>query len=133
MNNNRALAMPRHVAQLITLPLESMGLQPSDAQDDLISCPLHYEDGTVLSLVVMCIAERRWFRETPMLVISAVTTEGSRTAIKVHFRDTMKPPNGPSDVAFTVRLSAKVRAIAWTIAATNGMGECLSLPGRPLA
>jgi hypothetical protein len=39
--------MPEYVAQLITLPLQRMGLQPSDAQDDLIRVPLQYEDGAL--------------------------------------------------------------------------------------
>lgn len=129
---NRALTMPAYIARLITMPLKRMGLQPSEAQDDLISCPLQYEDGTVLSLVVMCIAKRRWFREKPALVISAVTLEGSPRTVTVHLSETMDAPIGPDDLPFAVRLSAKVRAIAWTIAATGAMGECVSLPGRPM-
>lgn len=129
--NNRALTMPEHVAQLITLPLERLGLQPSDARDELISCPLHYEDGTVVSLVVICITKRGWFRERPALVISAMSMEGSTRTTRVHFRESMDYPTGPDDLPFTTRLSAKVRAIAWAIAATGGMGECISLPGRP--
>lgn len=130
---DRVLTMPKYVARLITMPLERMGLQPSESQDDLISCPLRYEDGSVLSLVVMCIAKRGWFRETPALVISAVTLEGSPRTAMVHFRDTMDYPTGPDDLPFAVRISTKIRAIAWTIAATGDMGECLSLPGRPMA
>ena len=130
---NRTLKMPEHVAQLITMPLERMGLRPSDVQNDFISYPLQYEDGTVLSLVVMCIAKRGWFREKPVLIISAVTQEGSPRTAKVHFRDSMDYPAGPDDLPFALRISAKIRAIAWTIAATGDMGECLSLPGRPIA
>ena len=55
----RALAMPQYVANAVRMPLVRMGLQPSEAQDDLVSCPLEYEDGTVLSLILMCIAKRR--------------------------------------------------------------------------
>ena len=123
--------MPDYVAQLIRLPLVRMGLNPSDAEDDVITCPLSYEDNSVVTLAVMCIAQRGWFGDKPALVVSAVTMEGDRRAVEVHFRDTMNIPTGPNDLPFTARLSAKVRAIAWTIAATSNRGECVSLPGRP--
>jgi hypothetical protein len=126
---NRALAMPEYVAQLITLSLVRMGLTP-DAEDDLITCSLIYEDGTELSLVTMCIAERGWFRERPMLVVSIVTLANDTRPIQVHAQGTMPVPTGPNDFPFLVRLSAKVRAAAWSLAATSRMGECVSLPGR---
>ena len=123
---NRPLAMPDYVARLVRMPLAQMNLEPSDLEDDIVSCSLLYESGDVLSLVVMCIAKRGWFRDKPMLVVSAVTMEGTPRTVKVHFRETMDLPTSPSDLLFTTRLSAKVRAIAWTISATSNMGKCLA-------
>ena len=128
---NRALAMPEYVAQLIILPLVRMGLDPSDAEDDVVTCPLLYEDGSTLSLAVMCIAQRRWFSEKPTLVVSVVRAEGDRRPAKVYFRETMTVPASANDLRFIARFSAKVRAMAWTVAAIGNMGECLSVPGRP--
>ena len=59
---NRALAMPEYVEKLISVQLTLIGLHPK-TQDDVIVCPLMYEDGSALSLVTMCMAKRGWFRE----------------------------------------------------------------------
>jgi hypothetical protein len=126
----RALAMPAYVAQLIRMPLARMELEPSEAEEDIVSCALHYENGTVLSLVVMCIAKRGWFRETPMLVVSIVGLESNTGAVQVHSRETMAVPADPDDVQFVLSFTAMVRAMAWTVAATNNIGECVSLPGK---
>lgn len=40
----RALAMPEYVAELVRLPLARMGLEPNEAKDDIVTCPLAYED-----------------------------------------------------------------------------------------
>jgi hypothetical protein len=127
----RALAMPEYVAQLIRLPLARMKLEPSEAEDDIVSCSLLYENGSVLSLVVMCIAKRGWFREKPMLVVSIVALDETTRAVQVHSSETIAVPTDANDVLFMIRLVAMVRASAWTVAATSNMGECLSLPGRP--
>jgi hypothetical protein len=129
----RALAMPNYVAELVRLPLVRMDLEPSEAEDDLVTCPLLFEDGTVLSLVVMCVAKRGWFREKAVLIVSVVSLDENSRAVQVYMRDTMDVPSGPSDLPFAIKLSAKVRAIAWSLAATSNMGECVSLPGRPPA
>jgi hypothetical protein len=129
---NRALAMPDYVAQLIQLPLARMKLEPSEAEDDIVSCSLLYENGAVLSLVVMCVAKRGWFREKPMLVVSIVELDEHTRAVQVHSRETMAVPTDPDDVLFVLRLTSMIRAMTWTVAATSNMGECISLPGRPL-
>jgi hypothetical protein len=127
----RALAMPEYVAELIRMPLARMKLEPSEAEDDIVSCSLTYENGAVLSLVVMCIAKRGWFRETPLLVVSIVELDDNTRAVQVHSRETMAVPTGPDDLLFVLRFSSMVRAMAWTLAATSDVGECVSLPGAP--
>lgn len=127
---NRALTMPEYVADLVRLPLLRLGLEPSPLQDDIVTCSLMYEDGTELSVVVMCVAERRWFRERPVLLLSFVEFDGNTRATKVYHTERMPVPTGPSDFPFMVQVSIRVRAIAWSLAATAGMGECRSLPGR---
>jgi hypothetical protein len=131
MTNHQALAMPDYVAQLVRLPLARMNLEPSEVEGDIVSCPLLYEDGTMLSLVVLCVSERGWFREKPMLVLSIVALDQNTRAVRIYCRETISAPTGPSDLPFMIRLSAKVRANAWTLAVTEKMGECVSLPGRP--
>jgi hypothetical protein len=124
---NRALAMPDYVAQLIRLP--RMGLEPSEATDDIVTCPLLYEDGTVLSLVVMCIAKRGWFnREKPALAISIVALSEATRAARVYLSETVAVPTDDSDLPFMLRFVAMVKAMIWTHAATGNMGECKSFP-----
>lgn len=130
---HRALAMPGYVAQLIRMPLARMKLEPSEAQDGTVSCSLLYGNGAVLSLVVMCIAQRRWFGEKPMLVTSIVGLDDNTRAVQVHSRETMALPAEPDDIQFVLRFTAMVRAMAWTLAATRNVGECVSLPERPFA
>lgn len=127
---NRALAMPDYVAQLIRMPLARMRLTPSEAEDDIVSCSLVYENGTVLSLLVMCIGKRGWFREKPMLAVSIIELNDDTGTVKVHSSETTDVPTDSSDLPFTLRLTAMVRAMAWTVASVSGMGECVSLPGR---
>ncbi|WP_290886926.1 hypothetical protein [Hoeflea sp.] len=57
----RALAMPAFVAKLITEEVLRLGLEPNIQGGDVVFAPLTHEDGSELSLVIMCIGERRWF------------------------------------------------------------------------
>jgi hypothetical protein len=109
-----------------------MRLNPSEAVDDLVTCPLLYENGSVLSLAVMCIGRRRWlYWETATLVISIVELHETTRIARVFSNKTMAVPTDPNDVPFLLSFSACVRAMAWTLAVTGNMGECMSLPGRP--
>ncbi|AZO57056.1 MULTISPECIES: hypothetical protein [unclassified Mesorhizobium] len=129
---NDALIMPGYVAELVKLCLAKLGLIPSDGHKDIITASLLYEDGTELSIIVMCRAQRSWFREKPILAVSIAKLDTSMRATDIYFRDVMPVPHSPSDLQFLLAFSANVRAMAWTVSATNGMGECISLPGRPL-
>jgi hypothetical protein len=103
----RALAMPNYVASLTTLQLTLIGLQPQ-ARDDIIFCPLIYEDGSALSFVTMCVARRGWLRETPMLVLSIVELDGSTS----HLRNTCTN---------TVNAIRQVQANGWGWISFNGL------------
>ena len=128
----QVLAMPDDIATLVRIPLARLGLDPSDVTDDMVMCSLDYEDGTVVSMIVMCTAERGWFnRIKPVISLSFAELDANTRVVKVHFNETIPVPTGPSDLQFLVRFAAKVRATAWALAVTGGMGECLSLPGRP--
>ena len=127
----RALAMPEYVAQLVWMPLVRMKLEPTGGDDDIVTCSLVYENGAVLSLVVMCVAKRGWFREKPAITVSIVGLDDSTRAAQIHSRETIDVPTGPDDLPFVLRFSSLVRAMAWTLAATSDLGECVSLPGRP--
>lgn len=128
--NSRALAMPEYVAELVRLTLVRLSLHPEPLQDDMVTCSLSYENGTVISLVVMCVAERRWFRERPAVLVSFVELDQDTRATKVYHTETLTAPTGPGDFPFILHLATKVRARAWTLAVTAGLGECLDLPGR---
>lgn len=124
---HRALAMPDYVAQLVMMPLLRIGLQPLNS-DDVITCDLFYEDGSALSLVLLCIAKRRWFLEKPVLLVSIAALDHDTRATAVYYRETMALPRSPTDLKFALRLSAQVKAMAWSLAGTEGRGECVSLP-----
>jgi hypothetical protein len=127
-----ALAMPAYIASLVRTPLERMGLDPSDVTDDMIICPLVYEDGTVVSIVVMCTTQRGWFNRIKSVAsLSFVELDEHARILKMHFNENMPLPTGPDDLPFIMRFAAKVRATAWALALTGNIGECLSLPGRP--
>jgi hypothetical protein len=126
-----ALAMPDYVAQLIRMPLARMGMEPSEVQDDIIMCPLLYEDGTVLSLVTMCIGKPGWFKRVkPMLAVSIVTLDDKTRVVRVYSSETIAVPTGPIDLQFMLRFVAMVRASAWTVGTSGDMGECISVSER---
>ena len=130
--NTKTLSMPEHVAALLALTLVRLGLPSPDTSEDAVSVPLKYEDGTELSVLILCVAQHRWLRrERPMILLSVAELDSTTRAVQVFARELMPLPQGPDDFPFMVRLAAKIRAIAWSIAATSGFGECVSLPGRP--
>jgi hypothetical protein len=105
-------------------------LEPSEAEDDIVKCSLAYENGTVTSLVVMCIAKRGWIKNKPLLVVSIVELDSSMRVVRIYSSEAIGVPTGPDDLPFALRFSALVRAMAWTVTATSTLGECVSLPGR---
>ncbi|AZO72361.1 MAG: hypothetical protein E5V92_05340 [Mesorhizobium sp.] len=130
---NRALVMPNYVAELVKLCLAQLGLVPSTEHKDIITASVRYQDGTELSVVVMCLAQRNWFREKPIVAVSIAKLDASMRATNIYLREVMPVPYGPSDLQFLLALNTNIRAMAWTVAATTEMGECVSLPDRPLA
>ncbi|TGQ88809.1 hypothetical protein EN851_25015 [Mesorhizobium sp. M8A.F.Ca.ET.208.01.1.1] len=129
---NTALLMPDYVAELVKLCLTQLGLNPSDEHKDVITAQLRYQDGTELSVVIMCMAQKGWFREKPMVSVAIAKLDASMRATDIYLREVMPVPYGPSDLQFLLALNTNIRAMAWTVAATTRMGECISLPGRPL-
>lgn len=127
---HRALVMPDSVTELAKLGLTQLGLVPSVEHKDIITASLRYENGTELSVIVMCLAKRSWFREKPTVAVSIAKLDASMKATDIYMREVMPVPYGPTDLQFLLALNTNIRAMAWTIAATAGMGECTSLPGR---
>jgi hypothetical protein len=127
--NNRALAMPEHVAKLTNLSLTLIGLQPT-RQDDITVCPLVYEDGGTLSLITMCVAKRGWFRERPMLVLSIVELDQNTRVVQVYFKQLMAVPVDETDVPFTLRYSSMIKAMLVTHAKVSNMGKLVNLRRR---
>ncbi|TIQ28738.1 MAG: hypothetical protein E5X48_31000 [Mesorhizobium sp.] len=128
---NTALVMPDYVAELVKLCLTQLGLNPSDEHKDVITGPLRYQDGTELSVVVMCMAQKGWFREKPMVSVAIAKLDASMRATDIYLREVMPVPYGPSDLQFLLALNTNIRAMAWTVAATAGLGECLEPPRSP--
>lgn len=126
---NRKLSMPGHVSDLVHMCLTRMGLDPFKG-DDMITCPLMYEDGTELSIVFMCVPKRGWFRVRSVLLVSLVQLEHDTGTVTVYSRNTVDYPAGPHDLEFVMMLPQLVSVIAWSHAARGDMGECVELP-RP--
>lgn len=125
----RALAMPDYVASLTTLQLTLIGLQPQTS-DDIVFCPLMYEDGSVLSFVTMCAAKRGWFRETPALVLSIVELAGSTRIAQLYLRQDTPLPVDENDAQFLIRYGAMAKAMLVTHAKSSNMGRLTNLRGR---
>ena len=91
----RKLAMPDYIADLVHMPLIRLGLDTFSG-DDLITCPLTYEDGTELSMAIMCVANRGWFREKAVLLVtpgaSGPRYEGCERVFVEHDRIARKDP-----------------------------------------
>lgn len=128
---HRALVMPDSVSELARLCLTQLGLVPSVEHKDIITASLRYGNGTELSVIVMCLAQRTWFREKLTVAVSIAKLDASMKPTEIYLREMMPVPYGRSDLQFLLALNTNIRAMAWTIAATAGMGECTSLPGRP--
>ena len=128
------LEFPSSVADLVLLALNRMNLSGADFQEDMISCPLEYENGTEISLIIICQAEAGgWFRnEKPVVSFSFVELNDEQKIIRVLDTDKLDFPTSPQDLMFLTKFIARVRAIGWTIAAVGQMGECLNLPNRPV-
>jgi hypothetical protein len=124
--------MPQYVFDLIKLQLCRMGLELEEPRNDLVGYPIMYENGTVLVLLIMCISERGWFnQEKPMIVVSIASVDDNTRAVKAYTRETIAVPTTPNDVGFMIRIAALIRASAWSIASSAGIGECVTFPGRP--
>ena len=126
---HRALAMPEYVAKLTSLSLSLIGLQP-ETNEDVIICPLIYEDGSVLSLITVCVAKRGWFKETPMLALSLAQLDEDTRAVTVYFKQLMTVPSDDSDLPCMLRYSAMVEAMLETHAKLGEMGKLLNLQRR---
>lgn len=130
----RVLAMPDYMADLVSLALVRLGLSEVKTGDDMVTCPLAYEDGHQFAFTVLHVAKRGLFggeKRLSMLSLYEVDDEGEPTL--VHFRQLKAAPTGPHDFPHMVQISASIRSMAWAIAATAGHGECVNLPKRPRA
>lgn len=127
----RVLVMPSYVNELVKMPLVRLGLNPSDAENDIVTCPLRFENGTKLSLVIICAAEKGWFREKPVVWVSVAELDSNTRASKVYSRDSITYPSSPNDVLFTHKLSVKVRATVWSLVAIPEVGRCIDIQGPP--
>jgi len=130
MSKVRELPMPNYVADLIKMPLGRMGLKQVMDGGDSLSYSLTYADGSELAVIFMCIAERRWFWERIVLLVSLIGMDPGTKVVTVYRRNTLQPPQGASDIGFAIRVSKLVRVMAWIHAENGGMGDCVDLP-RP--
>jgi len=96
----------------------------------MIICPLHYEDGTSLSLVTMCIAKRGWLYEKAMVALSLVNLDENTRVVEVYFKQLMVFPSDDTDVQFLMRYGAMVKAMLVTHAKVSNMGKLVNLQRR---
>lgn len=130
----RVLAMPDYMADLVSLALNRLGLAEVETDDDMVTCPLVYEDGHQLAFTVLHVAKRGLLggeKRLSMLSLYEVDDNGRPTL--VHLRDLKPAPTGPHDLPFMVQISASIRSMAWAVAAAAGHGECVDLPRGPKA
>lgn len=126
------LPLPDYVGELIELPLIKLGLAPISVEHDMVRCEIRYGNGTRLTLVLMCVAQAKFvFFTSRKLLISFATLGANGRLDTMYYKDTMGLPTRPNDLEFSLQLSFKIRAMAWTIASLGELGECISLPGRP--
>ncbi|MDB5605101.1 MAG: hypothetical protein JWP25_2001 [Bradyrhizobium sp.] len=126
---NRALAMPEYVTKLTSMQLTLIGLQPK-MQDDVMICPLMYEDGSALSLLTMCVAKRGWLHKKPLIALSLVELDGNTRVVQVYFKELMTVPVNDSDVTFLLRYGTMVKAMLVTHAKVSNMGKLVNLRRR---
>lgn len=120
------LSMPRWVAELITLPMHQLGLTVTAIEQNVISCPINYEDGTEVSVLISCVARKRFLIQDAKFVSVTFAIMGSEYEVRrILHQDTMALPANSSDISFVFKLSAKVRAIGWSLAGTTEMGRCV--------
>src|SRR5690349_21460696 len=95
-----ALVMPHYIAELIELCLTRLGLNASAEHKDIITAPLRYEDGTELSVVIMCMTQKGWFRQKPMVSVAIAKMDVGMRATEFYIWEMMPVPDGPSDLQF---------------------------------
>lgn len=124
--------MPEYVYDLVKLPLMRLGLSPARTEQDTVVCQLRYDNDAELLLVVKYTTERSWLgwqkQRLHVSIVDPAAVIGQAPAL---MSDQMVSPSSPSDLPFTAKLSAKVLATVWALAATGRTSECSNLPKRP--
>lgn len=123
----RAIKMPDYMSDLTKLALVKLGLDQIRTADDVVTCPIFYEDGTEVVFAILHVTVQRWFTEERMALVSFCEVDETGKPTAIHFRDLMAAPSGDHDLHFLIGIGAKVRSMAHAVAATAGHGACLSL------
>jgi len=130
--SSKALAMPDHVSELVTLSMLQAGLEPIRFDEDIRGCELEYENGLLVHALVMCAAKVRLklFR-SPVVLLSIAEIGPALKPLVIHFKIELPFPYERNDVLFSARLGIEIVSSAWALAATLGAGECVSVARRP--
>lgn len=116
------------LSDLLALPFLLLKLEPQTNDRNLVRCPLHFEDGSVVHVVLMYTTKKRLLLGTKerISVAFAVLDQGSSVQSVFH-RSELPVPIGNHDVRFCIKLSALIRAVAWRLYQTTDMGRCTEL------
>ena len=122
----RTLQMPTGMSELIQFALEPLQLSEFIMAEDVLTYRLHYENGQVLTLVILFVEERHLLLFSKAVISFAIVDmddEGRNRA--TYLRRSIQRPRGPHDMEFCTHLMARVFAMTCTVEDDVGAGERL--------
>ena len=122
----RTLQMPTGMSDLIQFALEPLQLSEFIIAEDVLTYRLRYENGQLLTLVILFVEERHmllFFKAVISFAIVDMDDEGRNRA--TYLRRSIERPSGPNDMEFCTRLVAQVAAMKRAVADDLGAGERL--------
>ena len=129
-----ALQMPQAVQDLILLALNRMGIQKTSVTDDVLAADIYYEYGTELSILILCVVQRKLlFKNKPAILVSISQRDRAGQIEKVFDQDFIPYPRSANDLPFVIRLSAKIKTLAWYTGQAYGFGPCLTFVNENVA
>ncbi len=125
------MKMPDGTAQLIYMSLDMLEVESFEMDEATIIFDVKYEGGVTLTFMVRTVRQQGLFQKKPAVAIIATSLDEHMVVCKVHLRTFMRQPKHRSDVQFITEIGMHIKSTAWAIAATEGIGECVTFPGRP--
>lgn len=121
--------MPEETAGLVHMSLDLMQVEAFLVNVSTIGFWVDFEEGRCL-FTVQAVKRRGLLKSTPMLKVAALAVDRpivAQTLLEIH----MQAPRHAHDLKFMAQLAVEIKSTAWAVAATEGMGESTTFPGRP--